>query len=544
MVEIFLKILNMSISATWMVLIILIARMLLRKAPKWICVLLWALAGLRLICPISLESVFSLIPSGETVSPEIMLAPAPAVDTGVPVLDQIVNPVIAQSFTPEPFNSANPLQIWIPVSANLWLLGTLMLVIYAAGSYLRLKYRLREATILDGNIYLSQMRAPFVLGIVAPKIYIPYHIDDKDMQYVIDHERAHIQRKDHWWKPLGYLVLSIHWFNPVIWLGYFLFCQDIEMSCDERVVKALLPMQRADYSAALLACGTGHRRMAPCPLAFGEGGLKARVKAVLHYKKPALWLMIAALVLCTMIAVCCLTDPITQTEGFDPYKVPVFLSDPSDLLERADEIKSKLDMFSAQNFGINDIGEITYYRVTREGQDLMQITEEEAVSRAEAYLKELGLLPKDAYHTRVTLINKTMLDLNGEGGKVSGTEWARVHFYRVFNGTDVVSDQNDGISLSFDAQGILALQYLWRDMESRKLPKTDKPISAEEACQSYIDQMYSLHDDHFEPEEDPLVFQVYAMIDGVMRPCWVISEDEKYINPCYIDMFTGEVLYA
>lgn len=544
MAEIFLKILNMSISATWMVMIILVARLLLRKAPKWISVLLWALVGLRLICPISLESVFSLIPSSETVSPEIMLAPNPAVNTGVSVLDQILNPVIAQSCTPEPINSANPLQIWIPVSANLWLLGIFVLLIYALVSYLRLKYRLREATILDGNIYLSQMRVPFVLGIVAPKIYIPYHIDERNMQYVIDHERAHIQRKDHWWKPLGYLVLSIHWFNPAIWLAYILFCRDIEMSCDEKVVKALSPEQRADYSAALLTCGTGHRIVAPCPLAFGEGRLKARVKAVLHYKQPTLWVIIGAVGLCAVIALCGLTDPITRIDGFDPYVIPVFSSVPDDLQQKSEEIKSKLDMDNGSVFQITDSNGIMYHRGTDIGQIPMTITEEEAVIKAEAYLKELGLLPKGAYRTRVGLINRTAMVLDGESAHTTEVIEAKVFFYQVFNGTDVVSDRNDGITLYFDSQGICTLQYLWRDIGSEKLPQTGQPITAEDAHQIYLQHWETLHGDCCEPTQDPIIFRMYAMFDEVMRPCWNISDGEKYANCWYIDMLTGDILSA
>ena len=314
MAEIFLKVVNMSISATWMVLIVLIARVFLKKAPKWISVLLWALVGIRLICPFSFESTFSLIPSRETVWPEIMLESAPSIRTGVEILDNAINPIISQTFAPDPTYSANPLQIVIPVVAILWLLGIVVLVVYTVISYLRLKLRLREATLHAENIYLSEnIPAPFVLGIGKPVIYLPYNMTVSNMQHVIAHERAHIQRRDHWWKPLGFLVLSIHWCNPVMWLVYILFCRDIEMSCDEKVVKALSHEERAEYSTALLTCSTGRRRIAPCPLAFGETGIKERIKAVLHYKKPALWILIVAAVLCVVIAVCFLTDPVVRT---------------------------------------------------------------------------------------------------------------------------------------------------------------------------------------------------------------------------------------
>ena len=314
MAELFLKVVNMSISATWMVLIVLVVRVFLKKAPKWISILLWALVGLRLICPFSFESMFSLIPSSETVRPEIMVDPAPSIQTGVAFLDNAVNPIILQTFATAPSASVNPLQIVIPVVANLWLLGIAALVLYTAVSYFRLKLRLREATLYKENIYQSEnIPAPFVLGFLKPLIYLPYNMTVLDMQHVIAHEQAHIQRKDYLWKPMGFFILSIHWFNPVMWLAYAIFCRDIEMCCDEKVVRSLLPEQRADYSTALLTCGSGRRRIAPCPLAFGEASIKGRIKAVLQYKKPALWILIAAVVLCVAIAVCFLTNPIQDT---------------------------------------------------------------------------------------------------------------------------------------------------------------------------------------------------------------------------------------
>lgn len=314
MADVFLKVVNMSISATWMVLIVLIARVFLKKAPKRITILLWSLVGLRLICPFSFESMLSLIPSSETVPPEIMLDPAPSIQTGLPILDNAVNPIISQTFAPDPAASANPLQIVIPVVANLWVLGIVVLVLYTAVSYFRLKRRLREATLYKENIYQSEnIPAPFVLGIWKPLIYLPYNMTVSDMGHVVAHEQAHIQRKDHWWKPIGFLILSIHWFNPVMWLAYALFCRDIEMCCDEKAVRFLSAEQRADYSTALLTSSTGRRRIAPCPLAFGETSIKERIKAVLQYKKPALWILIVAAVLCVAIAVCFLTNPIQDT---------------------------------------------------------------------------------------------------------------------------------------------------------------------------------------------------------------------------------------
>lgn len=310
MSTVFLKIVNMSIAASWLILAVLVLRLLLQKAPKWVSVLLWGFVALRLICPVSLESALSLIPSAQTVSPDIMMDWTPEISTGISALDHAVNPVITQTFAPEPIASANPLQILIPVSANLWLLGTLVLLLYAAVSYWRLCRKVVTAVRLEGNIFESEFAgSPFVLGIRNPKIYLPYHLEEQNRAAVIAHEKAHIARKDHWWKPLGFLVLSVHWFNPLVWLSYVLLCRDMELACDEKVIRTLSNDEKADYTQALLQCSVRHVKVAACPLAFGEVGVKARIQAVLHYRKPAFWVVLVAAVLCIAVAVCFLTDP-------------------------------------------------------------------------------------------------------------------------------------------------------------------------------------------------------------------------------------------
>ena len=310
MSELFLKIVNMSISASWLVLVVLAFRFLFRKAPKWVNVLLWGIVAVRLICPFSIESALSLIPSAETISPEIMMSPTPTIHTGVPVLNSVINPIITETFAPEPIASANPLQILIPIFAVIWITGMCILALYTVISYWRLQRRVSEAVILRDNIYQSEnVGSPFVLGIIKPKIYLPYNMDEQDLEHVVAHERAHIRRKDHLWKPLGFLLLTIHWFNPLMWLAYVLLCRDIELACDEKVIQELGNEQRADYSQALVACSVNHRMIAACPLAFGEVGVKERVKSVLNYKKPAFWMIAVSLIACAVVAVCFLTNP-------------------------------------------------------------------------------------------------------------------------------------------------------------------------------------------------------------------------------------------
>ena len=313
MSELFLEIVNRSIAASWIVIAVLILRFCLKKAPKWVNVLLWGIVAVRLIFPFSIESALSLIPSAETVSPSIMMETAPSVQTGVPALDQVINPVIDHSLSPAPGASANPLQIWISVMAAVWLAGAAALLLYSAISYWRLRRRVREAVILRDNIYQSENAgSPFVLGIIQPKIYLPYSVDSGALAYVIAHEQAHIRRGDHWWKPLAFLLLTVHWFNPLLWLGYILLCRDIELACDEKVIREMGSEQRADYTQALVSCSVSRRSIAACPLAFGEVGVKTRVKSVMNYKKPAFWIVLASVVVCAVAAVCFLTDPTTE----------------------------------------------------------------------------------------------------------------------------------------------------------------------------------------------------------------------------------------
>lgn len=311
MSELFLKIVNMSISASWIVVAVLALRFCLKKAPKWVNALLWGIVAVRMVFPFSIESVLSLMPSAETISPTIMMEQTPSVQTGVPVLNHVINPVISGSLTPAPGASANPLQIWIPVLAWIWLFGIAALFLYSAVSYWCLRRKVCEAVILRDNIYQSEnVCSPFVLGIIRPKIYLPYHMDSREMGHVIAHEQTHICRRDHWWKPLGFLLLTIHWFNPLMWLSYVLLCRDIELACDEKVIREMSNEQRADYTQALVACSVDRRLIAACPLAFGEIGVKERVKSVMNYKKPAFWIVLASVIVCAVIAVCFLTNPI------------------------------------------------------------------------------------------------------------------------------------------------------------------------------------------------------------------------------------------
>lgn len=316
MSDLFLKLINMSISASWLVFAVLILRLLLKKAPKWVNVLLWGIVAVRLVCPFSIESALSLIPSAETVPMNIEMDATPAIDSGITAVNSIINPVISASFTPEPLASANPLQIWIPVASILWIAGMVILLLYTAISYWLLRRKVSTAVLYNGNIFQSEaVSSPFVLGIIKPKIYLSFNMNGQALEHVVAHEQAHIRRKDHWWKPFGFLLLTLHWFNPLMWLAYVLLCRDIELACDEKVIKELSNAQRADYTQALVACSVNRRMIAACPLAFGEVGVKERVKSVMNYKKPAFWIIILAVIICITVALCFLTDPVDMLDS-------------------------------------------------------------------------------------------------------------------------------------------------------------------------------------------------------------------------------------
>lgn len=322
MSAIFINVINMSISAGYAILAILLIRLLLKKAPKWISVMLWCVAGIRLIIPFSVESVLSLIPSAETVSPDIMTDTSPTINSGLSFINSSLNPIISDSFSPMPGDSANPLQIWIPVLTALWLIGVVSMLLYALISYLRVMRRLECAVLLRDNVYQSEnVVSPFVIGFVKPKIYLPFGISDKAIPHVLAHEMAHVCRKDHILKPFGFLLLAIHWFNPLVWLGYAMLCRDVELACDERVIKELDCEGRADYSEALLGCSARGRNILPCPLAFGEVGVKGRIKSVLNYKKPAFWIVAIAVLACVFVVVCFLTNPQKNNGETDPDKL-------------------------------------------------------------------------------------------------------------------------------------------------------------------------------------------------------------------------------
>lgn len=323
MTALFLKIVNTGISAGWVVLAVLAVRLVLRKAPEWTHVLLWGIVALRLIFPFSLESALSLIPSAQTLPDQLLAGPSFQIHTGVPPVDQRVNEYLGDRYFEGVSVPTGSGRDTMTLFAVLWIVGTLLLLAYMAVSYLRLWLRLSEAVPVEENVFRSRkIEVPFVFGFLKPEIYLPWGMDSETSAYVVRHERAHIRRGDHWWKMIGFLILAVYWFHPLLWVSYLLFCRDIELACDEKVIRELPEEQRAEYSQALLDCSIGRDKGTASgiifPPSFGEQDVKKRIRHILYYRKPVFWATAGAVAGCAVLAVCFLTDPPSEESGMVP----------------------------------------------------------------------------------------------------------------------------------------------------------------------------------------------------------------------------------
>lgn len=319
MSELFLELLNLSIMTGWLILAVLVVRVCLKRAPKYIRCILWGLVGLRLVFPFPIESIFSLLPSSKVIDTEIVYDRTPTIHSGIPVVDNVTNNLMMDSFAPDMQNSVNPLQVVTFIASNVWMLGVVVMLIYCIISYFLVQRKVFDAVKREGNVYqCERVETPFVLGLVRPKIYIPYQIDDEAIEYVVAHERAHIKRGDQITKLVGFLVLSVYWFQPLIWVAYILLCKDIELACDEKVLKSIGETEKKSYSRVLLQYSVSPKMIAACPLAFGEVAVRQRIKNILNYKKPAFWIIIVSMVACVVVAVCFMTSPKTETKDHLP----------------------------------------------------------------------------------------------------------------------------------------------------------------------------------------------------------------------------------
>lgn len=315
---VFINLLNRSIAASWLILAVIILRVLLKKAPKWIRCILWGIVAVRLVCPFSFESILSLIPSAETINSDIVrYSPKPAIGSGVPIINHSMNPILSENFAQAAGTSANPLYIWMYIAGIVWLIGLSCLLCYALISFFRLRRKVSEAVLLRDNIWVADMvNSPFILGVISPRIYFSSSTEESQIEHILAHEQAHIKRKDHWWKLLGHMLFAVYWFHPLSWAAYHLFCRDIELACDEKVICELDEAGKKLYSDALLSCSMQRRAVMACPLAFGEIAVKDRIKSVLNYKKTSFGFLLVSIAICIGVAVCFLTNPVVKKEGY------------------------------------------------------------------------------------------------------------------------------------------------------------------------------------------------------------------------------------
>lgn len=380
---VFAGMVNRSIAAGWLILAVAVLRLLLRKAPRWINCLLWAIVAVRLVCPFSFESILSLIPSSETIPVSHIYSEDPIirdnpyhyqVHSGVTVIDRAVTPTLTD--TAGPVVRSN-----MQLVAALWLAGVVLMLSYASFSYLRLRRKVRASLPLRENIYLcDEIPSPFILGIVRPRIYLPSGMKKETVESVITHEHMHLRRHDHWWKPLGYLLLSVYWFQPLLWVAYILFCRDVELACDEKAVRGMEREAKAAYAQALLDCSSPRRLISACPLAFGEVGVKERVMKVLRYRKPVFWISAAALVACVVVAVCFLTDP--KEDNVNPESQEVSPDTPSE------ENTPGTPAESSEAADSNSEDGYTYYEYYLTEEELMADLEQGFIFRLDTALQK------------------------------------------------------------------------------------------------------------------------------------------------------------
>ena len=307
---VFLGFVNRSVTAGWLVLAVLALRLVLRRAPRRFHCLLWAAVAVRLVLPFSIQSPVSLIPTTQTVVPETVYSGHPTLQTGIPAVNSQLAAYIGSHYYEGVTVPADTAARLTDVLSALWLAGVAALLVYCVGTWLHMRFRLHTAVRLRDDLWQSEwVDSPFVLGLFRPRIYLPFRLDEGTLSQVEAHERAHIARGDHVWKVLAFALLALHWFHPLLWAAYLLFCRDLEYACDERVISHLDAEGRRRYSDALLRCAAPRRSVAPCPVAFGESGVGGRIRNVLRYRKPAFWVALAAALALIVTAVCFLTDP-------------------------------------------------------------------------------------------------------------------------------------------------------------------------------------------------------------------------------------------
>ena len=324
MSELFISVLNMSLTASYVILFVILIRLILKKAPKFISYAIWGVVAFRLIIPFSFESMFSLMPRNTGAVPipnYIIYQQSPQINTGIEVVDSFVRDSLFVQTTSE---SVNSLQIYVEIVAYIWGLGIIVLLAYSIVSILILKRQLKSAQLIEKNIFkVKNLKTPFVLGLVRPKIYLPVGLNVEERTYILLHEQTHIHRKDHIIKVLAFVILSIHWVNPLVWIAFILMSADMELSCDEKVLKEMNEDVKKPYANSLLSLATGKHILNGSPLAFGEGNVKGRIKNVLNYRKSKLWMIVIIVILVVVVSIGLLANPINTAKLSDITDFPL-----------------------------------------------------------------------------------------------------------------------------------------------------------------------------------------------------------------------------
>ena len=506
MSQFFLQIFNTAITAGWLVLAVLVARLLLKKAPAWIKCALWAIVGLRLIWPFEIESPVSLVPSTQTLPPAALTAPTPQLHTGFHALNSTINPEFVQTFQPQPTASATPLQVATTVAAWIWIAGIIAMLAYMAYSYLRLRHLVVARMPVGEGIYLcDRVESPFILGIIRPKIYLPSHLSQEKWADILAHEQAHLNRRDHWWKPLGFLLLTVFWFHPLLWLAYVLLCRDVELACDEKVIRGLTPEEKQKYSRTLLECSLPRKWITACPLAFGEVGVKERVKNVLNFKKPGFWISVVAILAAVFVAVFLLTSP-----GMTEEEIQENLYQQLEQLQAADDVHFEISikMAGEYDYYIGQEQEFwkhgdDWYRVmafeTKEGtywEHYLQVGDTQHVSRDSEQIPRLEsldwhLMPEEYHLELYPLLTRNwreakILEIREDGGMytvlIQGdleedsktTYYEHTHAFRLdenyqlislteYSKSDRYMEGHDGTSGRFDMEAWSEVRFLKAD---------------------------------------------------------------------------------
>lgn len=345
MTDIFLNILNISISSSWVILAVIMVRFLLQKSSKTFRYYLWIIVAIRMLLVPSFESGLSLIPSVETIPKDIAVSRVPSIHSGIKAVDKVINPVIISNFAPNPENSVNPLQIVLGVASVIWMIGAAVILLYFVISFIRIKASVRTAIRLHDNVWIcDQIDSPFILGLFLPKIYLPSYTKEEEMTYILAHEEEHLKYHDTWWKPIGFLLLAIHWFNPLVWAAYILMCKDMEMACDERVIWRLDHVEKQKYAEVLLEFGQIKKSVEYCPVAFGEVGIKQRIQSIVHFKRPSGIMIVLFVLIMAVLGIGFLTNPSGQNV------IPDTGSGPSKDDEPAEEIMEAFEALYKQDF--------------------------------------------------------------------------------------------------------------------------------------------------------------------------------------------------